>query len=225
MAERTCVVDECGKPIKARGWCNGHYLKWLRYGDPLTAKQMPPGTNGGPCSISGCTNRAHARGLCPTHLRRQRLGQPMETPVRVASYQGLVCSVDGCSTKVHSRGYCGTHYQRWWHHGDPLVVLPANGGSMPRDLHPMWSGDRVGYHGIHGRLQTERGRASSQPCADCGNPARDWSYDHEDPDERASDLGPYSLKLEHYQPRCSRCHRVLDNGRHEGWRERASLRR
>lgn len=31
-----CSIENCGKPIvNKRGWCNAHYLRWLRYGDPL----------------------------------------------------------------------------------------------------------------------------------------------------------------------------------------------
>jgi hypothetical protein len=34
--DRTCSVAGCGSPVNARGWCNAHYLKWLKYGDPLS---------------------------------------------------------------------------------------------------------------------------------------------------------------------------------------------
>lgn len=31
-----CSIPDCGKPIKNyRGWCQGHYLRWHRHGDPL----------------------------------------------------------------------------------------------------------------------------------------------------------------------------------------------
>lgn len=32
---RACSVDGCQSPVKARGWCNAHYLKAGKYGDPL----------------------------------------------------------------------------------------------------------------------------------------------------------------------------------------------
>lgn len=34
MKTKTCSVAGCDKPIKARGWCSGHYSKWQRNGDP-----------------------------------------------------------------------------------------------------------------------------------------------------------------------------------------------
>lgn len=36
-ASRICSIPDCGKPVrvKSRGWCNAHWLRWNRYGDPL----------------------------------------------------------------------------------------------------------------------------------------------------------------------------------------------
>lgn len=32
---RECSVEGCFRPVKARGWCNPHWKRWRRYGDPL----------------------------------------------------------------------------------------------------------------------------------------------------------------------------------------------
>lgn len=32
---KICSVDECDSPVARRGFCNRHYLKWVRYGDPM----------------------------------------------------------------------------------------------------------------------------------------------------------------------------------------------
>lgn len=32
---RLCSIPDCGKPFRARGWCRAHYMRWLRYRDPL----------------------------------------------------------------------------------------------------------------------------------------------------------------------------------------------
>lgn len=34
MADRTCAVPSCSDPVSKRGWCNRHYLRWRRTGDP-----------------------------------------------------------------------------------------------------------------------------------------------------------------------------------------------
>lgn len=74
--------------------------------------------------------------------------------------------------------------------------------------------DRVGYSGAHRRVSAVRGGASTHPCVDCGLPARDWSYDHADPEELFEEqrgrLLAYSMKPEHYVPRCKRCHNAFD---------------
>lgn len=81
-----------------------------------------------------------------------------------------------------------------------------------------WRGDAVGYYGAHQRLTAQRGRAADHPCADCGQPARHWSYDYDDPQEllhrhpgRRAMLR-YSTDPEHYVPRCAGCHRRHDVG-------------
>lgn len=35
---RVCSIPDCGKPVRARGWCNGHWIRWSRYGDPLAGQ-------------------------------------------------------------------------------------------------------------------------------------------------------------------------------------------
>lgn len=30
MANRTCSVDQCTSPVKSRGWCAKHYMRWQR---------------------------------------------------------------------------------------------------------------------------------------------------------------------------------------------------
>lgn len=32
---KTCSIDGCEKPSKARGWCDAHWQRWRKYGDPL----------------------------------------------------------------------------------------------------------------------------------------------------------------------------------------------
>ena len=34
MADRTCSIDGCDRPHRARGWCNPHWKLWRKYGDP-----------------------------------------------------------------------------------------------------------------------------------------------------------------------------------------------
>jgi hypothetical protein len=64
----------------------------------------------------------------------------------------------------------------------------------------------------HHRVAKARGPASGYACADCGNPAQDWST-----------VNPSSDDIQaRFQPRCRRCHRYYDGAVGEGNR-RAKL--
>lgn len=114
-----------------------------------------------------------------------------------------VCDVVGCGRPHEGRGYCAPHLARLQRLGDVHADLPigfrsAGGGS---------------YGGVRARLRAERGPATGHACAECGAPARCWSYDGTDPAERREptrDL-PYSLDLHRYRPRCLSCHRQATN--------------
>ncbi|NNU70378.1 hypothetical protein G9X67_34550 [Rhizobium sp. WYCCWR 11152] len=40
---RLCSVQDCGKPFNAKGFCQKHYIRFLKYGDPLFTKTSPGG--------------------------------------------------------------------------------------------------------------------------------------------------------------------------------------
>lgn len=70
MEERTCSVDGCERPAKALGWCNSHYLRVRKHGDPLPDEPVRPGRfRKGGCSIEGCERPHEARGWCRIHYR------------------------------------------------------------------------------------------------------------------------------------------------------------
>ena len=41
---RVCGVEDCGRPVTARGWCKMHWTRWKRHGNPLvvSAGGRPP---------------------------------------------------------------------------------------------------------------------------------------------------------------------------------------
>lgn len=115
------------------------------------------------------------------------------------------CTLDGCDKPLDSHGWCGMHASRWRRTGDPLGLRVEPGPTASES-----------YVTVHRRLIRERGKAREHACVDCGERAREWSYDHADPDEwwevRVDPflVLPYSLDLSHYAPRCTSCHRLLD---------------
>lgn len=115
-----CRVPDCERDRSTRGYCEMHYRRVLKSGDP-----GPPGPlrSRGICKIEDCDNDVDARGLCHGHYQRvlRRSAQLINTPLRA---QGLLCSVEGCDRPRHAKGFCGAHYKRVMARGDPAEHLP-----------------------------------------------------------------------------------------------------
>ena len=84
----SCVI--CGKPQKGLGYCEMHYQRFKKHGDPLAVKdnQFTPlrkDSEANPqkaCKVLGCTEKYHANGYCSKHAQqasRGTLGQPEVT--------------------------------------------------------------------------------------------------------------------------------------------------
>lgn len=71
MADSTCSIDQCDRVTTSRGWCRGHYSRWLRHGDPL-AGYRSPGSPIPPCSVEGCVQPTAriVKGMCDMHYSR-----------------------------------------------------------------------------------------------------------------------------------------------------------
>lgn len=48
MVNRTCSIEDCGRPTIARGWCTLHYQRWKKSGDPLAKLPWAGGRQGRP---------------------------------------------------------------------------------------------------------------------------------------------------------------------------------
>ncbi len=73
----TCSIPECERAARKRGWCELHYRRWRRTGDPLVTRKTAKADRDD-CSIEGCDRPYHAKGLCSIHDRRRRYhGDPL----------------------------------------------------------------------------------------------------------------------------------------------------
>ena len=83
-------MEGCDTPAKTRGWCNTHYERWRRNGDPGKAgdaRKRPPMA----CSVDGCDHFGRVvLGFCGKHyLRFKNHGDPTHTERDYGSYRRI----------------------------------------------------------------------------------------------------------------------------------------
>ena len=169
------------------------------------------------CELDWCDRRGRNRsgsGLCEAHYYQKRRGRPF-TEARRYLPTSTPCVVDGCENTGFTGRYCPKHEVRIRRHGDPhTVIAPEDRAYRRGEESEYWAGEGVGYSGAHQRLRKERGPASAHPCADCGSPAAQWSYNRADPNEKANEYRGvavvYSTDPSQYEPRCVPCHKRFD---------------
>ena len=129
MEQRTCSIDGCDGQVKARGWCNPHWIRWKRYGDPVAVILGPRWPE--VCRVDGCDKQATGRGLCHTHYSRWKRTGDVGAHVPVVPHLApfapdATCAVGGCdkSPKGGGRGWCHTHFERWRKTGNVNAAKP-----------------------------------------------------------------------------------------------------
>lgn len=142
------------------------------------------------CSIEGCTEFSHGKGLCGSHYQKMsRYGDPLAAHRKRPNGTGRgVCVLDGCDREVSSRGLCELHYRRVLHHdttdpppeqcpvcthSDRAVIEYHVMAGVPTKRVASW----FGLHGLTIRRHMERdagfpvpGRPTGKPCQVCTHP-------------------------------------------------------
>lgn len=80
MADQAlCSIPDCGKPqVNFRGWCNAHYRRWRRHGDPLRGRAGNYGNQ--TCCVENCEKPARIKSMCPFHYQRHMDGTELTKP-------------------------------------------------------------------------------------------------------------------------------------------------
>lgn len=206
-----CSVPGCDRMGPYKFYCTMHYQRMKKngdpgpveservYGEPITAK----------CEVDGCekTVRSRHSPYCEAHYYRICRNGTLDTVAQ--RVPDSTCTVEGCDRIAYrTDGHCRIHFLRMQRNGDYLNHAKG-------ELSPKWLADNeTNYWAVHQRMRKKKGRAADHQCADCGGRARHWSYNHQDPDEKWSEyhgyMMPYSLDPDFYEPRCAKCHKVLD---------------
>jgi hypothetical protein len=104
----TCTLDGCGRPHKARGYCQTHYMQ-LKRGAPVTpaikvrVRNKPP-----ECVEDGCNEPVKAKGFCRTHYQRLLRHGHVKNRNRAKPFAN--CSIKVCDNHVYALGLCHPHY-------------------------------------------------------------------------------------------------------------------
>jgi|TARA_B110000467_G_C18278169_1_gene456813 very-short-patch-repair endonuclease len=93
-----CKIDGCNSKIIGLGYCNKHYLRLKKHGDPsITKNQLF-------CNQEDCNNKHFCWGLCDKHSARVRnTGVPELLP-------HLFCNELNCSEKIFRNKKCNSHW-------------------------------------------------------------------------------------------------------------------
>lgn len=131
MARSRCTVEGCGRVAFGHGYCNAHYKRWRKTGEPGPADVRGPA---GLCTVADCTRPHRARGLCDSHYARWKLsGERPNTPLATKRFLGLVgpCLRPDCGEESRGSGYCLRHYAR-------MRVLVNNYGLSWEEFDSLW---------------------------------------------------------------------------------------
>lgn len=136
MSDRTCLIDGCDRPPRARGWCKPHWERWRKHGSTGPTHIGHRGSAPvGDCAFSECDRPAAKRGWCATHYQQWRTTgevqaiKPERMPVVTYLAAHLRLVSDFGSARTHACVDCGGRAHDWsYDHRDPNeLTCPKTG--------------------------------------------------------------------------------------------------
>jgi hypothetical protein len=97
-----CKSIDCFRPSQAKGYCDKHYRRFIKYGDPEIVHIFKPKK----CLDKVCDRNSKSKGYCDKHYRRFIKTGTSELQKIVRS-----CSVDGCIRRHMAKDLCSLHYE------------------------------------------------------------------------------------------------------------------
>jgi hypothetical protein len=98
---KKCDAHDCDRKAQARGYCDKHYRRFLKYGSSEIRHIFVPKK----CLEDSCDRQSKSKGYCDKHYRRFR---KTGTPKLDKKY--MSCSVSDCSERHVAKSFCATHY-------------------------------------------------------------------------------------------------------------------
>ncbi len=70
--KRSCKVPGCERDHACKGYCNLHYLRWWKYGDPNHAVRGRDPNPPEVCTVPDCHGKHVAKGFCWRHYKQMK---------------------------------------------------------------------------------------------------------------------------------------------------------
>ena len=182
---KPCTVDICNRKTHAKGFCFGHYYRFLKHGTAYPEIPLRTIKHGGVCTVPNCGRKYKANGLCGGHMTRlTKTGNiQVDKPIRLIDGT-RVCARESCSQLHYALGFCVEHYQKVReYHGNPIRAARIKERSVPFTKSELI--DRLSMYG--------------HKCWIC----RDAPYEHLDHVKPLSKGGWHMLS--NLRPACARC--------------------
>ena len=96
---RRCSIPDCNEKHCGLGYCNKHYLRFKKYGDPYQTKFIEF------CTIAGCGKKHASHGLCSMHYARVR-----NTGTTELIAGPTICKKDECDELIYKSELCFKHW-------------------------------------------------------------------------------------------------------------------
>ena len=102
-----CKVDGCDRYVFGHGFCNMHYKRWKKTGNPGQATTIIRTD----CPVEGCLKEHVAFGFCGGHYQQYKKYQKVPTKLlKDPSALKPLCPRLFCKKTVLTKGLCGKHY-------------------------------------------------------------------------------------------------------------------
>lgn len=215
MSKRIC--NKCNKPLSSSQtkFCSHSCANGFNMAARARTNREEPRK---PCDIEGCVKpaRSLSAALCPMHYHRVYRNGSLDKLTLPPKWDDIVGTRFGTLTVKQRDG------AQWACTCDCGATRTASAGELNRTgdnntcgMPGVHLSDSAEYGAAHERVRRLHGPAKNHACVDCEEAAAHWSYNHDDPAEKSSNIDrlkgiAFSLKPEHYSPRCVPCHKRFD---------------
>lgn len=104
MASKLCSIEKCNRPHYGKSFCNLHYKRFYRYGNPNLVK-LDRSHTGHKCKIEECTRKNHAKGYCNIHYwNLVHTGDPLKNRLIVVENPKLNIKISKQKYKKSEKG-------------------------------------------------------------------------------------------------------------------------